>query len=200
MAGISFSCKWRRFENFFRYSGWILRCTTRNPKYAECPRLCRVHNIGHSANIIFAECVLKSSRQNNDTWHTAVLPSAVGATLGEQRYLPRASSGHSVLYLFAECLAEGTRQSVLRAPHARKTHPLPPGTLFFAECRDRALGISLLCRVPTQGHSANLVTCRARARYRGRVVTAIIVCRVPNRCTWQTWSRAAHAPVVRPLP
>ena len=82
-----------------------------------------------------------------------------------------------------------------RAPHARKTHPLPPGMLFFAECHHRALGISLLCRVPTQGHSANLVTCRARARYRGRVVTAIIVCRVPNRCTRQTWSRAAQAPV-----
>ena len=131
--------------------------TAGNPKYAECLRHCRVYNIAHSANIIFAKCILKSTQQTSDTGRPMVLTSAGRTTLGEQHCLPRASSRHSVLYLFAECLAEGTRQSVSRAPHACKTHPLPPGQLFFAECRHRALDISLLCRVPTQGHSANLV-------------------------------------------
>jgi hypothetical protein len=37
-----------------------LHLTTGNENFAECPELCRVQNIGHSAKILFAEC---STRQ-----------------------------------------------------------------------------------------------------------------------------------------
>ena len=112
--------------------------TAGNPKYAECLRHCRVHNIAHSANIIFAKCILKSTQQTSDTGCPMVLTSAGRTTLGEQHCLPRVSSGHLVLYLFAKCLDKGTRQNV--SPHARKTRPLCPLPLWAV----------ILCRVPPQ--------------------------------------------------
>jgi len=121
--------------------------TAGNPKYAECLRHCRVHNIAHSANIILAKCILKSTRQTSDTRRPMVLPSAGRTTLGEQHCLPRASSGHSALYLFAKCLDKGTRQNVSRAPHARKTRLLCPLLLWAI----------ILCRVPPQS-TRHLIT------------------------------------------
>ena len=45
----------------------VLVPTTGNNTYAECQRLCQVHNIEHSAAFTFAECFTKSPRQKPNT-------------------------------------------------------------------------------------------------------------------------------------
>ena len=104
----------------------LLLCTTGNPTYAECPRLCRVHNIEHSAKLPFAEC----------------LPKILGkqTTLGGRKLCRVPATWHSATPHFAERLNQGTRRthlcrvprgqhsanSVTCATHAR-TRPLQRG-------------------------------------------------------------------------
>jgi hypothetical protein len=40
--------------------------TTRNAVFAECPRLCRVLNIGHTANRLFAECYTRQRKTHGE--------------------------------------------------------------------------------------------------------------------------------------
>ena len=52
--------------------------------FAECPRLCRVLFIGHSAKRLFAECQRERTRQTSGTRQRAYLPSATEKELGKE--------------------------------------------------------------------------------------------------------------------
>ena len=55
--------------------------TTGKPTYVECPDICRVHNLEHSAKLLFAECQTTCTRRTtgtrqNITRQRHTLPSA----------------------------------------------------------------------------------------------------------------------------
>ena len=140
--------------------------------------LCRVHNIEHSAKLLFAECLQKSTRQTDNTRRKKTLPSASHVALGKatlcrvpksrhsanaplpsaawaalgNKYHVRHTSPHTTVF-FAECLTVCTRQRQSRVPHTPVTS-LPPC------CHERytaKLSITvMICRVPGWGHSAKL--------------------------------------------
>ena len=90
--------------------------TTGNPTYAECRRLCRVHNIKHSAKLLFAECLPKSTRQTDNIRRKKTLPSASHVALGKATLCRVPKSRHSA-------------NSVTCATHAR-TRPLQRGRRY----------------------------------------------------------------------
>jgi len=112
-------------------------CTTGNPMFAECWRLCRVQDIEHSAKIQFDECLPKATRQKFNTRQRLALPSATRAALGTQPHVCAANS-------------------------RRARYPSRP--LLFAECPQGDTRQTPLCRVPRIGHSAKTITCAARDR------------------------------------
>ena len=66
-----------------RFVASIRTGTTGKPTYAECPDICRVHNLEHSAKILFAECQKTCTRRINNTRRTISLPSASHMALGK---------------------------------------------------------------------------------------------------------------------
>ena len=97
-----------------------------------------MQDIEHSANLQFAECLPKGTRQKVDTRQRLVLPSATRAALGTQPHV---------------CAA-----------HARRAR-YPSRPLLFAECPQGDTRQTPLCRVPRSGHSAKTITCAARDCY-----------------------------------
>ena len=64
------------------------RVTTGNRGYAVCHRVCRVPNIGHSANRTFTECRLLGTQQTRGTWYISFLPCAGTQQRGATRDTP----------------------------------------------------------------------------------------------------------------
>jgi len=102
--------------------------------YAECRMLCRVHNIEHSAKLLFAECLRKSTRQTDNTRRQKTLPSASHVALGKATLCRVPKSRHSV----NEPLPSAAWAALVNKCHVRHTNPHTPITtgppLFFAEC------------------------------------------------------------------
>ena len=148
--------------------------TTGKPTYAECPDICRVHNLEHSAKILFAECQKTCTRRINNTRRTISLPSASHMALGKDTLCRVLVSWHS-------------------AKSVTCTNRRPAD--------DRYGGDAFVCRVPYSRHSANAVTCTAPAssprplrccHERSHFSTAVTVMlrRVPNWGTRQTYCNA----------
>ena len=75
----SWSCyveSWRGSVTYQICRTLISARTTGDGFFAECPRLCRVLFIGHSANHLFVECQRESTRQTTGTRQRGGLPSA----------------------------------------------------------------------------------------------------------------------------
>ena len=102
-------------------------CTTGKPTYAECPDICRVHNLEHSAKLLFAECQKTCTRRTNGTRRPISLPSASHMALGKDTLCRVLVSWHS-------------------AKSVTCTDRRP--------ANDRYGGDAFVCRVPTWGHSA----------------------------------------------
>ena len=102
-------------------------CTTGKPTYAECPDICRVHNLEHSAKILFAECQKTCTRRINNTRRTISLPSASHMALGKDTLCRVLVSWHS-------------------AKSVTCTNTRPADVRYG--------GDAFVCRVPTWGHSA----------------------------------------------
>ena len=119
-----------------------------------------MQDIEHSANLQFAECLPKSTRQIDDTRRNKSLPSAGHLALGKSKLCRVPKVGHSAKPTlpsatrpalgkqnFAECLRADTQQSLSRAPHPTVT-PFPrPLPLYFAECQVGDTRQTTLCRV-----------------------------------------------------
>ena len=118
----------------------LLLCTTGNPTYAECRRLCRVHNIEHSAKLPIAECLPKSTRQTDNTRRKKTLPSASHVALGKATLCRVPKSRHSA----NAPLPSATWAALGKQCHMRHTRPHTPVTtgppLFFASASQCALG------------------------------------------------------------
>jgi len=72
----------------------------------ECRRLCRVHNIEHSAKLLFAECLRKTLGKQT--------------TLGGRKLCRVPATWHSAKPHFAECINEDTRRTHLcRVPRGQ---------------------------------------------------------------------------------
>ena len=115
--------------------------TTGNPTYAECRRLCRVHNIEHSAKLLFAECLPKSTRQTDNIRRKKTLPSASHVALGKATLCRVPKSRHSANAPLpsAAWAALGNKCHVRHtSPHTPVVSPHMPVTtgppLFFVEC------------------------------------------------------------------
>ena len=109
--------------------------------YAECRRLCQVHNIEHSAKLLFAECLRKSTRQTDNTRRKKTLPSASHVALGKATLCRVPKSRHSANAPLpsAAWAALGNKCHVRHtSPHTPVVSPHTPVTrgppLFFAEC------------------------------------------------------------------
>ena len=175
--------------------------TTGKPTYAECPDICRVHNLEHSAKLLFAEC--QKNMHSANKWHSAAylfaecqpsgtrqrhtLPSASQLTLGKERHVHRQTTRRRPLRWRCFCLPSAYMGTL--------------GNKIFAECLHGDTRQQDLCRVPYSRHSANAVTCTAPAssprplrccHERSHFSTAVTVMlrRVPNWGTRQTYCNA----------
>ena len=141
---VLYGCQWLLCFD----AGWS---TTGKPTYAECQGLYRVQHLEHSANVLFVECLPKSTRWTTDTRRNKSLPSAGQLALGKATLCRVPASWHSVntitciaptrrrplrwgLLLFAEWPTVDTRQTLSRAPHTpvpKAVTPLPRTFPFF---------------------------------------------------------------------
>ena len=161
------------FENVTHLITILPSITTGNPMYAKCQGLCRVQNIEHSAKLLFAECLPKSTRQTDDTQRKKTLLSAGHVTLGKPT--------------FAECHVGSTRQIASRAPHT-PAHARYYGVAFTTV---------IVCRVPARGHLANISLPSATQLALGKhchvtrpLNVTVIICRVPGCGTRQRFINA----------
>ena len=103
--------------------------TTGNSAFAECFKLCRVANHGHSAKRFFTECQTKHSAKISlpSVWHSANRSTRQRGALGKGGPGQTAS----VAVPFAECLA---------VRHSAKEPPLPSAKHSAKACHAAGLG------------------------------------------------------------
>jgi hypothetical protein len=77
--------------------------TTGNAVFAECPGLCRVLNIGHSAKRLFAECYTRQRKTLGKEYFAECRALGKGGHSANEATQLTAS-------FFVECLVEDTRQ------------------------------------------------------------------------------------------